>query len=100
MSQYFKIKLLGITGGEHSVVTRNLLFLKGHAELTSYSNFQEIDATRHYVQHYDLYLGNLNDRDYLDIEILLDEIPLSPFTLFCDLPCEFSATFQIELLEE
>ena len=97
--QHFKVKLLGITGGEHLIDQQNLLFMKGIPELTSFGNFQEIDLAGVVTRRCDLYLGNLNDRDYLDLELIVDEIPLTPFKLSCDVACAFSVSFQIELME-
>ena len=98
-AQYFKVKLLGITGGEHLIDQQNLLFMKGIPEMTSYGNFEEVNSLGNVTRKNDLYLGNLNDRDYLDLELLLDEIPLTPFKLSCDVACAFSVSFQIELID-
>ena len=97
--QHFKVKLLGVTGGQHSIDQQNLLFLKGIPEMTTYGNFEEVDSLGNVTRKCDLYLGNLNDRDYLEIELLLDEIPLTPFKLVSDTACAFSVSFQIELID-
>ena len=96
--QYFKVKLLGITGGQHLIDTKNLLFMKGIPEVTTFGNFEEIDSAGNITRRCDFYLGNLNDRDYLDVELIVDEIPLTPFKLYCDAACAFSVSFQIELV--
>jgi hypothetical protein len=98
-NQHFRLKLMGVTGGQHSVDTQNLIFLKGIPELTTFCSFTEIDTARKESKKCDMYLGNLNDRDYLDLEIIVDEVPMTPFTISCDVACQFSVTFQIELIE-
>ena len=98
--QFFRIKVMGISGIAIDTNANNYLLLRGLPEMTMYSNFQGVSANGSRTNTSDFYLGNLHDRDFLqENEIILDTLPLNEFVISASLPCDFTVSFKIELCE-
>ncbi len=103
--QYFRLKLMGYSSPTVSTSAANALgdlFIRGIPELNGLCNYQEVGATS-VVNTNNFYLGNFYDNfgDFQPIEMLLNDIPLTPFQIFTSLGrTQFIVTFIIELLED
>ncbi len=104
--QYFRLKLVGYSSPSLSptaTAAMGDLFLKGLPELNGFCNYQE-NGVNSVVNTNNFYLGNFYDNysEFQTIEMLLNDIPLTPFTIFTTgtSATRFLVTFQIELLED
>jgi hypothetical protein len=119
--QYFRLKVASIFSSFLSTTTietvnpagtltsteTNIgdLFLKGIPELSGLCNYQEkSSASNILVTNNHFYLGSLIEQSG-SAEIILDDIPLAPFTIYHHsplliVPLRFTVSFIIELLED
>ena len=120
-NQYFKLKVASIfsphlssstitsvtSAGTYTSMETLIgdLFLKGIPELSGLCNYQEkYSASNLSATNNHFYLGSLVEPSGSS-EIILDDIPLTPFTIYhyyplLNVPLRFTVSFIIELLED
>lgn len=103
--QYFRLKVMSIHTGQQYPdpfdfnLLQKELFLTGFPAICRNCNYQDVGSNAKFDMNY-FYLGNLFDKEYSNVEMILDEIPLSSFQIFSTAIGIFSVSFQIELLEK
>jgi len=93
-NEYFKMKVIGVQSTDQ-------LFMEGFAPFTTVSNYEVLTVVNAETKRQNknlFYLGN----QAIAPEVLVDEIPLSPFNItnaYSNTLNEYTIVFQIELWE-